>query len=83
MALDLEYYHWAGIKEQGLLSIKTAPPWRTSLVVQWLRLRLPMQGVWVRSLIRELRSHMPHGQNIKQKEYHDKFNKDLKKKSVN
>ena len=34
----------------------------TSLVVQWLRLRLPMQGVWVRSLVGELRSHMPPGQ---------------------
>ena len=34
----------------------------TSLVVQWLRLHLPVQGVWVRSLVRELRSHMPCGQ---------------------
>ena len=25
----------------------------TSLVVQWLRIRLPMQGTWVRSLVRE------------------------------
>ena len=33
----------------------------TSLVVQWLRLRLPMQGVRVQSLVRELRSHMPLG----------------------
>ena len=32
---------------------------RTSLVVQWLRLRLSAQGVWFQSLIRELRSHMP------------------------
>ena len=32
---------------------------RTSLAVQWLRLCLPMQGVWVRSLVMELRSHMP------------------------
>ena len=30
----------------------------TSLVVQWLRLCLPMQ---VRPLVRELRSHMPLG----------------------
>ena len=29
----------------------------TSPAVQWLRLRLPMQGVQVRSLVRELRSH--------------------------
>ena len=26
---------------------------RTSLVVQWLRIRLPMQGPWVRALVRE------------------------------
>ena len=31
---------------------------RTSLVVQWLRILLPMQGMWVQSLVRELRSHM-------------------------
>ena len=29
---------------------------------QWLRLCLPMQGVWVRSLVGELGSHMPQGQ---------------------
>jgi len=37
----------------------------TSLVVQWLRLHLPMLGVRVRSLIGELRSHIPHGQETK------------------
>ena len=31
----------------------------TSLVIQWLRTHLPMHGVQVESLIRELRSHMP------------------------
>jgi len=31
---------------------------RTSLVVQGLRIHLSMQGMWVRSLVRELRSHM-------------------------
>ena len=36
-----------------------------SLVVQWLRLRLPMQGVRVQSLIRELRSHTLLGQETK------------------
>ena len=30
----------------------------TSLVVQWLKLQLPMQGAWVQSLVRGLRSHM-------------------------
>ena len=38
---------------------------RTSLAVQWLRLHLPMQGVRVRSLVGELRSHMSRGQKIK------------------
>ncbi|KAJ8783585.1 hypothetical protein J1605_008628 [Eschrichtius robustus] len=26
---------------------------RTSLVAQWLRIRLPMQGTWVQALVRE------------------------------
>ena len=29
---------------------------------QWLRLCLLMHRLWVRSLVKELRSHMPHGQ---------------------
>ena len=33
----------------------------TSQVVQGLRLHLPMQGTQVRSLVRELRSHMLSG----------------------
>ena len=33
----------------------------TSLAVQWLRIFLPMQGMLVRSLVRELGSHMPWG----------------------
>ena len=36
-----------------------------SLVVQWLRLCLPAQGVCIPSLVRELRSHMPRGQKNK------------------
>ena len=32
-------------------------------MVQWLRLRLPVKGVWVQALVRELRFHMPRGQN--------------------
>jgi len=31
----------------------------TSLVAQWLRIHLSMQGKWVPSLAEELRSHMP------------------------
>ena len=37
----------------------------TSLEVQWLRPHLPMQGVQVRSLVGERRSHMPCGQKKK------------------
>ena len=31
---------------------------RISLVVQWLRIHLPVQGTWVQSLVWELRSHI-------------------------
>ena len=37
----------------------------TFLVVQQLRFRLPVQGVQVRSLVVELRSHVPHKQETK------------------
>ena len=30
-------------------------------MVQWLRLHLPVQGVQVQSLVRELRSHLLQG----------------------
>ena len=53
----------------------------TSLGVHWLRLHLPMQRVWVPSLVWELRSHMlcsKKKQNRKQKQYCNKFNKDFK-----
>ena len=30
----------------------------TSLVAQWLRVHLPMQGIWVPSLLKKLRSPM-------------------------
>ena len=30
-------------------------------VVQWLRLHLTMQGVWIQSLVWELKFHMPQG----------------------
>ena len=54
----------------------------TSLAVPWLRLRLPIQGLWVQSLVGELRSHMACGQTTKtlkkQRQYCDKFNNDFK-----
>ena len=38
--------------------------WRkeTSLVVQWLRLQFPMEGMGIWCLVEKLRSHMLHGQ---------------------
>ena len=54
-------------------------------MVQWLRLQVPMQGVQVQSLVQELRSHKPQGQkkqNLKQKQYCNKFNKGFKKWST-
>ena len=45
------------------------------------RFCLPVQGVWVLSLVRKLRPHMPQSQNnlyVNQKQYCNKFNKDFK-----
>ena len=53
----------------------------TSLAVRWLGLSLRIQGVRVRSLVGDLRSHRPRGQKTKtlqQKQYCNKFNKDFK-----
>ena len=49
-----------------------------------MRLCISMQGVWVRSRVGELRSHMPQGQknkNTKKEAIHDKLNKDFKNSS--
>ena len=49
MGLSLEFQEiWVQISSSG-----------TSLVAQWLRIRLAMQGMKVRSLFRELRPHVP------------------------
>ena len=56
----------------------------TSLVVQWLRLYLPMLWMQVQSLhawyqgVKILHASQPKNQNIEQKQYRNKFNKDLK-----
>ena len=47
-------------------------------MVQWLRLHLPMQGVWVQSLVGELRPYMPKNQDIKQRQCSNEYNKDFK-----
>ena len=44
-----------------LLKEKKKQSQRTALVVQWLRIRLPMQGTQIRFLVWELRFHMPWG----------------------
>ena len=76
------------------LEIKKQKAAGTSLAVQWLGLCLPMQVVGVQSLVREVGSHMPHGQKnqgIQQEQYCDKFigdfknvphQKNLKKKKI-
>ena len=53
-------------------------------MVQWLELCLLIQGVWVQSLVGELRfpwakiASWSKNQNVKQKQYCNKFNKDFK-----
>ena len=46
---------------EGYISVNYKVGVGTSLVVQWLRIFLPMQGTCIRSLIGELRSHMLRG----------------------
>ena len=57
----LENYH----NDHNLIFISSFKIPRTSLAVQWLRLRLPMHGVRVWSLVGELGSHMPRSQKTK------------------
>ena len=49
-------------------------------MVQWLRPYHPMQGVWVLSPFGAKIPHIsqPENQNIKQKQYCNKFSKDFK-----
>ena len=63
------------------LSIKSKGEIGTSLVVQYLGPQLPVLGMQVWSLVGEIRSNMSCGQknqNIKQKQYFNKFNADFK-----
>ena len=58
MIIILQYYNIV------ILTIfKISPHPGTSLVVQWLRICLPGKGVWVQSLVVELRPHTPRRQN--------------------
>lgn len=60
----------------------------TSLVVHWLILSLPNQGVWVQSLLEELRSYIPCGHKSKTQKRSDivtnpiEFKNDQHKKSL-
>lgn len=46
--------------------VKTVEEW-ASLMDHWLRLCPPIPGTEVQSLVRRLRSHMPHSPNPKHK----------------
>ena len=50
---------WGNGEQGGLFKSPYNIGYRTSLVAQWLRICLPMQGTWVRSLARE--DHTCHG----------------------
>ena len=62
-------YFYSLNKKKPKTSAQLRPEWcskqsrerGTSLVVQWLRICLPMQGMRVRSMVREERSHMIWG----------------------
>ena len=53
------------VTSSAIWEVELIPNGGTSLAVQWLRLCLPMQGVWVQSLLGMLRAHMLHGQKTK------------------
>ena len=56
------YKHTAFVIKTELLSLEQNSQFRTSLVVQWLRVcTLPIQEAWVWFLVKEPRSHTPQG----------------------
>ena len=59
---------------------------RNSMVAQWLKISLVMQGICVRFLVRELRSHLlqgisPHATTKTQRSQINKFKKKKKRKA--
>ena len=81
MASSLTTILWGRCRKPELRGVQKTRP-GTSLAVQWLRLHLPMQEVQVWSLVGGAKiphASRPKNQNIKQKQYCNKFNKDFKK----
>ena len=52
--------HLAASDQTSQRALKTKSQ-GASLVVQWLRIQLPVQETWVRSLVKKLRSHLLWG----------------------
>ena len=76
---ELEFFHVTPVwlksalssDTNGILPKEDHLKWymETSLVAQWLRLHLPMQGDRVQSLVGDLRSHMPHMEKNKKQQH--------------
>ena len=62
----LPFIHSGGFTYVNILILKNDLP-GTFRVVQWLRLQYPLEGMWFRSPVREIRSHMPCGVAKKKK----------------
>ena len=74
LSTKTKYESWKGksvSKAVGFISLDaeiTVYP-GTSLMVQWLGRHAPNMGAWVQSLVRQLRSHTPHGVVKKKVQY--------------
>ena len=80
MLRNQENMHWKVLMTKGGSTPLRNTTLGTSLVVQWLGLHLPTQGLWIRSLVGKLGSHMPWGprnQSIKPRQGCGRFNEDF------
>ena len=80
--IQVEHKRWGDLHLKGnSIALPHKAECRGFLVVQWLRLCLPMQRAWVQSVVKQLRSLIPRAKKPKhkqQKQYCNKFNTDLK-----